>query len=71
MSPAETPSHSCPSASPSPAAAPHRARTRVLHLGPVTIGGGHPVAVQSMTNTDTRDPEATLAQIERLARAGC
>ena len=71
MSPAETPSHSCPSASPSPAAAPHRARPRVLHLGPVTIGGGHPVAVQSMTNTDTRDPEATLAQIERLARAGC
>ena len=39
--------------------------------GNVKIGGGAPVTVQSMTNTDTRDPEATLAQIERLARAGC
>jgi (E)-4-hydroxy-3-methylbut-2-enyl-diphosphate synthase len=37
----------------------------------VQIGGGAPVAVQSMTNTDTRDVAATLAQVERLARAGC
>lgn len=51
--------------------APHRARTRTLRLGPLFIGGGHPVAVQSMTNTDTRDVEATLSQIHRLADAGC
>lgn len=40
-------------------------------VGPVTVGGGAPVVVQSMTNTDTRDAEATLAQIAALARAGC
>ena len=40
-------------------------------IGPVRIGGGAPVVVQSMTNTDTRDPGATLAQIEALAAAGC
>lgn len=64
---------SSPCHPPGGAAAPsaHRARTRVLRLGPVSIGGGHPVIVQSMTNTDTRDVEATLEQIGRLARAGC
>ena len=35
------------------------------------MGGDAPIAVQSMTNTDTRDVEATVAQIERLAAAGC
>ncbi len=40
-------------------------------MGSVAVGGGAPIAVQSMTNTDTRDPEATLAQISRLADAGC
>jgi (E)-4-hydroxy-3-methylbut-2-enyl-diphosphate synthase len=40
-------------------------------VGPVPVGGGAPVAVQSMTNTDTRDAAATLAQIARLADAGC
>ncbi|MCH5276638.1 MAG: flavodoxin-dependent (E)-4-hydroxy-3-methylbut-2-enyl-diphosphate synthase [Desulfovibrionaceae bacterium] len=60
-----------PAPSPAGPASAHRARTRVLRLGPVSIGGGHPVAVQSMTNTDTRDVEATLEQIGRLARAGC
>lgn len=50
---------------------PHRARTRVVQVGPLTIGGGHPVVVQSMTNTDTRDVEATLDQLRRLADAGC
>jgi (E)-4-hydroxy-3-methylbut-2-enyl-diphosphate synthase len=50
---------------------PHRARTRELRLGPLLLGHGRPVAVQSMTNTDTRDVEATLAQIRRLAEAGC
>ena len=50
---------------------PHRNRTRQLKLGSVLIGGGAPVAVQSMTNTDTRDAEATLEQIRRLHAAGC
>ena len=50
---------------------PHRNRTRQLRLGPVLIGGGAPVVVQSMTNTDTRDAEATLEQIRRLHAAGC
>jgi (E)-4-hydroxy-3-methylbut-2-enyl-diphosphate synthase len=45
--------------------------TRQLHVGKVAIGGGAPVAVQSMTNTDTRDAAATLAQIGRLVEAGC
>ena len=37
----------------------------------IPIGGGAPVTVQSMTDTDTRDAEATLSQIRRLAKAGC
>lgn len=45
--------------------------TRVINLGGVLIGGGHPVAVQTMTNTDTRDSAGTLAQIRVLAKAGC
>ncbi len=45
--------------------------TRQIHAGAVSIGGGAPVTVQSMTNTDTRDLDATLAQIRRLAAAGC
>lgn len=40
-------------------------------VGPVAIGGGAPVSVQSMTTADTRDARATLAQIRRLVRAGC
>lgn len=48
-----------------------RRRTRVLHLGGLKIGGDNPVMVQSMTNADTRDADAVLAQIERLAAAGC
>jgi (E)-4-hydroxy-3-methylbut-2-enyl-diphosphate synthase len=40
-------------------------------MGSVTVGGGAPVSVQSMTNTDTRDAAATRAQIERLIKAGC
>jgi len=45
--------------------------TRSLKVGEVAVGGGAPVSVQSMTNTDTRDVTATLAQIARLATAGC
>jgi len=48
-----------------------RKPTRPIWIGPVQIGGGAPVVVQSMTNTDTRDAAATLAQVERLAAAGC
>jgi len=48
-----------------------RKSTRAIFVGPVQIGGGAPVAVQSMTNTDTKDVEASLAQIEALAQAGC
>ncbi len=45
--------------------------TRQVHAGSLPLGGGAPVLVQSMTNTDTRDVEATLAQIRALAEAGC
>ena len=48
-----------------------RKTTKPISVGPVIIGGGAPVVVQSMTNTDTRDVEATLAQIQALADAGC
>ena len=48
-----------------------RKETRQVRLGSLRIGGGAPIVVQSMTNTDTRDVDATLAQIESLARAGC
>ena len=41
-----------------------------VRIGEVTIGGGHPIAVQSMTNTDTNDTVASVAQIERIDRAG-
>ena len=44
--------------------------TRKVHVGPVAIGGGAPVSVQTMTNTDTRDVPATLAQIRAMAAAG-
>ena len=44
--------------------------TRQVSCGKVKIGGGAPVSVQSMTNTDTRDVTATLAQIDALAQAG-
>ena len=48
-----------------------RKPVRKVKIGRVTIGGNHPVAVQSMTLTDTRDVGATLAQIHRLEDAGC
>ena len=48
-----------------------RKRTKAISLGGVKIGGGAPVAVQSMTNTDTRDVKATVAQVKRLEQAGC
>ena len=45
--------------------------TREVQIGKLKLGGGSPVLVQSMTNTDTRDTEATLAQIRALHDAGC
>ena len=48
-----------------------RRDSRPVMVGPVPIGGRSPVVVQSMTNTDTRDVAATVAQISRLADAGC
>src|SRR5574341_444971 len=48
-----------------------RKKTRQITLGSVKIGGGAPVAVQSMCNTDTRDARATVGQIARLEEAGC
>ena len=46
-------------------------QTRQIMVRGVPIGGGAPIAIQSMTNTDTRDAKATLAQIRALADAGC
>jgi (E)-4-hydroxy-3-methylbut-2-enyl-diphosphate synthase len=48
-----------------------RRPSREIHIGSVAVGGGNPVVIQSMTTTDTRDTEATLAQIAALQRAGC
>ena len=48
---------------------PRRGTRRTL-VGDVTIGGGAPIVVQSMTNTDTADAAATAEQVEALAAAG-
>ena len=48
-----------------------RMSTRRITLGGVAIGGGAPVSVQTMCNTDTRDVEASVAQIERCMALGC
>ena len=48
-----------------------RRKTRVVRVGNVAIGGDNPIAIQSMTNTDTCDVAATVAQIEALASRGC
>jgi (E)-4-hydroxy-3-methylbut-2-enyl-diphosphate synthase len=47
-----------------------RHHTVAVDVGGVIVGGGHPVVVQSMTNTDTADVEATARQVAALARAG-
>ena len=46
-------------------------QTRSICIGNVTIGGGAPIAIQSMTNTDTADIDATAGQIAALEDAGC
>ncbi|MDF1578419.1 MAG: flavodoxin-dependent (E)-4-hydroxy-3-methylbut-2-enyl-diphosphate synthase [Desulfobulbales bacterium] len=48
-----------------------RKKSRRITVGDVPIGDMAPIAVQSMTNTDTRDVEATVAQIKRLEDVGC
>ena len=49
----------------------NRKNTREVQIGNVWIGGGHPIAIQSMTNTKTDHVEETVAQILQLERAGC
>ena len=48
-----------------------RRKTRTVYLGNVAIGSRHPISIQSMTKTDTRDAVATIDQIKRLEQAGC
>ena len=47
-----------------------RHRSVGVRVGPITIGGDHPIVVQSMTNTDTADAAATAKQVQQLAAAG-
>ncbi|MDQ6618154.1 MAG: flavodoxin-dependent (E)-4-hydroxy-3-methylbut-2-enyl-diphosphate synthase [Pseudomonadota bacterium] len=47
-----------------------RHRTRIVRVGGIAIGGGAPIVVQSMTNTDTADIAGTVAQVKALAEAG-
>jgi len=48
-----------------------RRKSRAVKIGDVIIGGGFPIAVQSMTTTDTRDVDATVGQINQLFEVGC
>ena len=48
-----------------------RRESRVVTVGKVKMGGGHPVVVQSMITADTRDTEACVAEVLQLAEAGC
>ncbi len=48
-----------------------RYKTRVVNIGDVPLGGDHPIRIQSMTNTDTMDTQATVDQTIRLVNAGC
>jgi (E)-4-hydroxy-3-methylbut-2-enyl-diphosphate synthase len=48
-----------------------RFKTRVVKVGKVEVGGSNPIRIQSMTNTDTLDVEATTNQIMRLQDCGC
>ena len=45
--------------------------TRTVNVGGIAIGGGNPIVIQSMCNTDTRDIDATVKQITELANEGC
>ncbi len=48
-----------------------RRKTREISVGGVLVGGSNKIAIQSMTNTDTKDVRATVEQIKKLASAGC
>ena len=48
-----------------------RRECRRVNIGPVAVGGGAPVSVQSMTTTPTHDVDATVRQIAELAAIGC
>ncbi|MEO8230161.1 MAG: flavodoxin-dependent (E)-4-hydroxy-3-methylbut-2-enyl-diphosphate synthase [Chloroflexota bacterium] len=52
------------------AAAPQRRATVTVDVGGVLVGSDHPIVVQSMTNTDTADPDGTAIQVAQLAHAG-
>jgi (E)-4-hydroxy-3-methylbut-2-enyl-diphosphate synthase len=49
----------------------NRKKTKVVQIGSVFIGGDYPIAIQSMTNTDTRNASSTIAQINELEAVGC
>ncbi|MEG2787844.1 MAG: flavodoxin-dependent (E)-4-hydroxy-3-methylbut-2-enyl-diphosphate synthase [Romboutsia sp.] len=49
----------------------NRRQCREVSVGNVKIGGNSPISIQSMTNTDTRDADATINQIKRLEEVGC
>ena len=49
----------------------NRNQTKEVKIGDRIIGGGHPIAIQSMTNTRTEDVAATVEQIHKLTKAGC
>ena len=49
----------------------YRDETKVVNIGNVAIGGGNPIAIQSMTNVKTEDVEACVSQILKLEEAGC
>lgn len=48
-----------------------RKQTKVVKVGNLLIGGNNPIIIQSMTNTKTKDVDATVAQINKLTQAGC
>ena len=50
---------------------PSRRPTRVVQIGSIAVGGEEPIRIQSMTNTNTLDTQATVDQTTRLAEAGC
>ena len=53
-----------------PMSSPVRRRTTSVEVGGVMVGSDHPIVVQSMTNTDTADADATALQVAQLAHAG-
>ncbi|MEX2325578.1 MAG: flavodoxin-dependent (E)-4-hydroxy-3-methylbut-2-enyl-diphosphate synthase, partial [Gemmatimonadaceae bacterium] len=53
-----------------PSAIQSRRQTVTVSVGGVPVGSGHPIVVQSMTNTDTANAEATAQQVAALAEAG-